>query len=47
VDVTVTDRGISILEKIAPELSRFHDEMISIPEEEAEFVNKVLDKIRV
>ncbi|MFT4740578.1 MAG: DNA-binding MarR family transcriptional regulator [Marivirga sp.] len=47
VDVTVTDRGLAILEKIAPELSRFHDEMISIPEEEAEFVNKVLDKIRV
>jgi DNA-binding MarR family transcriptional regulator len=46
VDVVVTDKGLSILEKIAPELTKFHEEMISVPESEAEIVNKVLDKIR-
>lgn len=46
VDVTITDNGLAILDKISPELTKFHDDMISVAEDEAEIVNKVLDKIR-
>jgi len=46
VDVTITKAGLSVLEKIAPDLLQFHDETICVDEAEAEIVNKVLDKIR-
>ena len=46
VDVTITEKGLAILEKIAPDLNKFHDETMAINEEEAEIMNKVLDKIR-
>lgn len=46
VDVTITNSGLNVLDKIAPDLQQFHDETICVDEAEAEIVNKVLDKIR-
>jgi DNA-binding MarR family transcriptional regulator len=46
VDVTITNSGLNVLDKIAPDLQQFHDETICVDESEAEIVNKVLDKIR-
>lgn len=46
VDVVIAPGGVAVLKKIAPDLAKFHDETITVSEENAESVNKVLDHFR-
>ncbi len=46
VDITITQQGLELLEKISPEIERFSLEEISLSEVEAQTLNALLDKLR-
>ncbi len=46
VDITITDKGINMLEKINPEVEQITGKIINLNVEEAEQLNYLLDKLR-
>ena len=46
VDILITEKGISLLEQIKPEIEQAMDGMKNLSEEEAEQMNRLLDKFR-
>jgi DNA-binding MarR family transcriptional regulator len=46
VDITITQQGLELLEKISPEIERLSLEEISLSEVEAQTLNALLDKLR-
>jgi DNA-binding MarR family transcriptional regulator len=46
VDITITQQGLELLEKISPEIEQLSMSEISLTESEAQTVNLLLDKLR-
>ena len=46
VDITITQKGIDLLEKINPETERLTQSSIKLSIEEAQILNRLLDKLR-
>jgi DNA-binding MarR family transcriptional regulator len=46
VDITITQKGLDLLEKIGPELERLSKDEIALTETEAKTLNELLDKMR-
>jgi len=46
VDITITQKGLDLLEKISPELERLSTDEITLTETEAKTLNELLDKMR-
>ncbi len=46
VEITITQKGLDLLEKISPELERLSLKEISLSETEAQTLNELLDKMR-
>ncbi|MDF9798559.1 DNA-binding MarR family transcriptional regulator [Catalinimonas alkaloidigena] len=46
VDILITEKGMELLEQIRPEIEGSMDRMKNLSQEEAELLNKLLDKFR-
>ncbi len=46
VDVVIDKGGLAVLKKIEPDLSKFHDETVTMGEKDAKSLTEVLDKMR-
>jgi DNA-binding MarR family transcriptional regulator len=46
VDITITKRGLRLLEEIDPEINQMTDNVINLSTEEAIMMNNLLDKMR-
>jgi DNA-binding MarR family transcriptional regulator len=46
VDITITDKGLSILAKLDNDILRFEERFKTITEDEAKTINDLLDKLR-
>ncbi len=46
VDITITDKGLQLLEEINPEVDKLKDALGSLSIEEAKDLNQLLDKLR-
>lgn len=46
VDITITDKGLSLLRALESEVSAFNKSVIALSEEEVAILNELLDKLR-
>ncbi len=46
VDITITEKGLQLLEKVNPEIRQLTEKLNTITTEEAETLNNLLDKLR-
>jgi DNA-binding MarR family transcriptional regulator len=46
VDITITEAGLQLLEKVNPDLDKLTSEIINLNEEDARTLNHLLDKLR-
>ncbi len=46
VEIKITQQGITLLEKIAPQLENYHNTLVQLNNKELKLLNQLLDKLR-
>ncbi len=46
VEIKITQQGITLLEKIAPQLENYHNTLVQLNDKELKLLNQLLDKLR-